>query len=161
MERVPLMRRDKKEIKDPDVMTAMLNTAHVGRLGTVGHDGSPMIKPVNFIFDDGKLYFHTALAGEKIEDIRRDNRVVFEVDQPIAYAKGIQNPCSAKYMYRSIIIKGRATIIAERAERIHALERLMKKYQPEGGYGDFLEEKLSVTGVVRIDIGEMKGKQDI
>jgi hypothetical protein len=37
----------------------------------------------------------------------------------------------------------------------------MEKYQPEGGYGDFLEEKLYVTGIVRIDIGEMKGKQDI
>jgi hypothetical protein len=37
----------------------------------------------------------------------------------------------------------------------------MKKYQPGGGYGDFREEKLSITGVVRIDIEEMAGKEDL
>jgi hypothetical protein len=161
MERLPRMRQDKKEIKDPDVITEFLKTAPIGRLGTVSQDGSPMIKPLNFIYNDGKVYFHTALIGEKIEDIRRDNRVVFEVDQPIAYVEGNQNPCSAKYLYRSVIIKGRATIIEEREEKIHALKGLMEKYQPEGGYGDFLEEKLAITGIVRIDIREMNGKQDI
>jgi hypothetical protein len=37
----------------------------------------------------------------------------------------------------------------------------MRKYQPEGGYGDFLEEKLNITGVVRIEIEEMAGKEDL
>lgn len=37
----------------------------------------------------------------------------------------------------------------------------MEKYQPEGGYGEFLEEKLKITGVVRIDIEEMSGKEDL
>lgn len=155
------MRRDKKEIKDPDVITELLKTVKVGRLGTVGQDGSPMIKPLNFVYHDGKVYFHTALAGEKIEDIRRDSRVVFEVDHPIAYVKGDQNPCSAKYLYRSVIIKGRATMCEDRVEKVHALKCLMEKYQPEGRYGDFLEAKLAITGIVRIDIGEMTGKQDI
>jgi uncharacterized protein len=155
------MRRDKKEIKDLDIITELLMTSHVGRLGTVGKDGFPMIKPINFIYNNRKLYFHTALIGEKIEDIRRDSRVVFEVDQPLVYVKGDQNPCSAKYLYRSVIIKGRATISEEKEEKIEALKGLMGKYQPEGGYGDFLEEKLSITGVVRIDICEMTGKQDI
>jgi nitroimidazol reductase NimA-like FMN-containing flavoprotein (pyridoxamine 5'-phosphate oxidase superfamily) len=161
MERVTQMRRDKKEIKDPNVITELLKTAPVGRLGTVGQDGSPMIKPLNFIYNDRKLYFHTALTGEKIEDIRRDNRIVFEVDQPIAYVAGDQNPCGAKYLYRSVIIRGRVTIIEEKEEKIRALKGLMEKYQPEGGYGDFLEEQLSITGVMRIDIWEMTGKQDI
>jgi nitroimidazol reductase NimA-like FMN-containing flavoprotein (pyridoxamine 5'-phosphate oxidase superfamily) len=155
------MRRDKKEITDPTVITELLNTVQVGRLGTVGQDGSPMIKPLNFIYNDGKVYFHSALVGEKIEDIRRDNRVVFEVDQPIAYVKGDQNPCSAKYLYRSVIIKGSALMCEDRGEKIHALKGLMEKYQPECGYVEFLEEKLAITEVVRIDIGEMTGKQGI
>jgi hypothetical protein len=37
----------------------------------------------------------------------------------------------------------------------------MEKYQPEGGYGEFLEEKLKITGVVRIDIEEMTAKEDL
>ena len=37
----------------------------------------------------------------------------------------------------------------------------MQKYQPEGGYGDYLEEKLRITGIIKIDIEEMIGKEDL
>ena len=155
------MRRYKKEITDPAAIRELLDAAHVGRLGTVSADGSPMIKPLNFVYEEGRIYFHTALAGEKMEDIRRDGRVVFEVDQPIAYTRGGTDPCSAKYLYKSVIIKGRASLCEDRVEKLHALKCLMEKYQPEGGYGDIPEEKLAVTGVVRIDILEITAKEDI
>lgn len=156
------MRRWKKEIKDRTVIVELLNTCHVGRLGTIGKDGYPMVKPLNFAYHDGKIYFHTAKEGEKIDDIKRDNRVCFEVDLPIAYIKGTAaDPCKAEYLYRSVIIKGRAYIVEDRDERIFGLRCLMEKYQPEGGYGDFLEEKLNITGVVRIDIEDMVGKEDL
>lgn len=155
------MRRALKEIKDKTVIEDILHRAAVGRLGTTGKDGYPMIKPLNFVYHQGAVYFHTAMEGEKIEDLRRDDRVCFEVDQPIAYVKGGEDPCSAGYHYRSVIIRGRARIVKERAERLAALSALMSKYQPEGGYGAFSEEKLAITGVVRIDIEEMAGKQDL
>lgn len=155
------MRRHKKAIKDPAAVKELLDAAQVGRLGTVRADGSPMIKPLNFVYEAGRIYFHTALAGEKMEDIRRDSRVVFEVDRPITYVRGGPNPCSAKYLYRSVIMKGRASVCDDREEKVRALNCLMKKYQPEGGYGDFLEEKLAITGVVKIDIDEITGKEDI
>ncbi len=155
------MRKSRKEIKDDKVIAQVLSTCHVGRLGTVGRDGYPMVKPLNFVYDGGKIYFHTALEGEKIDDIRRDDRVCFEVDLPVAYVRGRENPCTAEYLYRSVIIKGRANIVSDRAEKILALSRLMEKYQAEGGYGEFREEKLAITGIVRIDVLEMTGKQDL
>ena len=173
------MRRWKKEIKDKAIIIDLLNTCHVGRLGTIGKDGYPMVKPLNFTYamkiippsppllkggerGFGKIYFHTAKEGEKIEDIKRDNRVCFEVDLPIAYVKGTAaDPCKAEYLYRSVIIKGKAYIVEDKDERIFGLKCLMRKYQPEGGYGDFLEEKLQITGIVRIDIEEMVGKEDL
>jgi nitroimidazol reductase NimA-like FMN-containing flavoprotein (pyridoxamine 5'-phosphate oxidase superfamily) len=155
------MRRSKKEIRDRETIDTLLKTAPVGRLGTIDSDGHPMIKPLNFVYDDGKIYFHTALGGEKIDDIRRNSRVVFELDLPIAYVKGDNIPCGARYLYRSVIIKGRAALVDDRVEKVRALKSLMGKYQPEGGYGTFSEEKLTVTGVVRIDIEEMTGKEDL
>ncbi len=155
------MRKSKKEIRDKNIVIDLLNTCHVGRLGTIGKSGYPMVKPLNFAHHDNKIYFHTAKEGEKIEDIKRDNRVCFEIDLPIAYVRGDENPCRAEYLYRSVIIKGRAHIIEDRAERIFALTLLMKKYQPDGGYGDFPGEKFAITGIVRIDIGEMTGKEDL
>lgn len=155
------MRKGKKEIKDRDVIIGLLDRCPVGRLGTIGSDGWPMVKPLNFVYHDGRIYFHSAQEGEKIDDIGRDSRICFEVDLPIAYVKGNDNPCRAEFLYRSVIIKGRASIVESREERVVALVALMKKYQPEGGYGDFREEKLAITGVVRIDIEEMTGKEDL
>jgi hypothetical protein len=155
------MRRAKKEIQNRAILDNLLDTCSVGRLGTIGKDGYPRIKPVNFVCLNGKLYFHSAKEGEKIDDIVRDSRVVFEIDEPIAYVKSSMNPCSAKYLYQRVIIKGRASIVNDDGERLLALTSLMDKYQPQGDYGEFLPEKLNVTAVVRVDIEEMTGKEDI
>ncbi|MDA8103811.1 MAG: pyridoxamine 5'-phosphate oxidase family protein [Nitrospiraceae bacterium] len=156
------MRRAKKEMRDEASIFDLLTHSHVGRLGTTGRDGYPMIKPLNFAFHERTIYFHTAKEGEKIDDIRRDSRVCFEVDLPIAFVKGDgADPCRAEYLYRSVIIRGKARIVEDEEEKIMALRLLMRKYQPEGGYGDFREEKLKITGVVRIDIEEMTGKEDL
>ncbi len=155
------MRQSKKEIKDREVIIDLLHTCHVGRLGTLAGNGYPMVKPLNFVYDGGNIYFHTAKEGEKIDDIRRDNRICFEVDLPIALVRSTGSPCRAEYLYRSVIIRGRAYVVEDRGERLDALKKLMKKYQPEGGYGEFPEEKLKITGIVRIDIEEMTGKEDL
>ncbi len=156
------MRRQKKEITDRGVISALLRTAPVGRLGTLGRDGYPRIKPLNFVYIDHAIYFHSAREGEKIEDILRDNRVCFEVDLPIAYVKGsATDPCKASYLYQSVIIRGTAVLVSDEAERRKALAELMQKYQPGGGYGAFREEKLAITAVVRIDVEAMSGKEDL
>lgn len=155
------MRKGNKEIRDKDVIIELLNICHVGRLGTTRGDGYPMIKPLNFAYHDNRIYFHTAKEGEKVEDIKRDSRVCFEVDLPISYVKAKNQPCEAEYLYRSVIIRGRASFVEADEERLFALTCLMNKYQPEGGFGDYLKVKLAITGVVRIDIEEMKGKEDL
>jgi nitroimidazol reductase NimA-like FMN-containing flavoprotein (pyridoxamine 5'-phosphate oxidase superfamily) len=155
------MRKAKKEIKNKAQIDEILANAHVGRLGTIGKDGYPVIKPLNFVHTDEYIYFHSAIEGEKIEDILRDNRVCFEVDVPLHYIKAKGDPCRAFYRYRSVMLKGRAEIIEDPKEKLMAMKALMQKYQPEGGYGDFAEEKLAITAVIRIDIEVMTGKEDI
>lgn len=156
------MRKYNKRITDFNVINDILDTSHVGRLGTVGIDGWPMVKPLNFAWYEGRIYFHCALEGEKLEDIRRDERVCFEVDLPIAYVKGTaENPCRAEYLYRSVILRGRARLVESPSEKVLALNALMKKYQPEGEWRDYPEEKLDITGIVRIDIEDMSGKEDL
>ncbi len=155
------MRQAKKKILDRNLIVELLNTCHVGRLGTVGPDGYPMIKPVNFAYQEGGVYFHSARAGEKIDHISRDSRVCFEVDFPIALVKTRSTPCRAEYLYRSVIIKGRAQVVEDDAERLLGLSLLMKKYQPEGGYSDFPEDKMKITAIVRINVEEMVGKEDL
>jgi len=156
------MRKLNKKITDAKIIIDLLNSAPVGRLGTVGQDGWPMVKPLNFAYHEGRIYFHCAREGEKLDDIRRDSRVCFEVDLPVAYVKGTpDNPCRATCLYRSVIVRGRAVIAEEQGERRAALDALMRKYQSEGGYGPYLEEKLDLTCIVRVEVEGLSGKEDL
>jgi hypothetical protein len=155
------MRQAKKEITDKHQVIHLLNTCHVGRLGTIGRDGYPMVKPLNFAYHEGRIFLHSAREGEKIDDIKRDDRVCFEADLPIALVKSRGIPCKAEYLYRSVIVKGRARIVEDEAGRLFGLRQLMEKYQPEGGYGEFPDDKMKLTAIVRIDIEEMAGKEDL
>jgi len=151
----------KKEISERKTVEEILAHSAVGRLGTVNGEGYPMVKPLNFVYREGRIYFHSAREGEKIEDIKRDARVCFEVDLPLAFVRGEGSPCKADYRYQSVICTGRARVVEGIEEKLAALRALMEKYQPEGGYGDFPEEKVALTAVIRIDVLTMTGKQDL
>ena len=156
------MRKPHKRITDLAVIFNLLDTCHVGHLGTISSDGWPTIKPLNFVRLDWLIYFHCALGGEKLDDIRRDSRVCFEVDLPIAYVKGLpENPCRAEYLYRSVIIRGRATIVEDRSEKVLALNCLMRKYQPVTSFTGYCDDKIDITGIVRIDIEDLSGKEEL
>ena len=156
------MRKSNKRITDLAIINQLLQKAPVGRLGTVGPDGWPMVKPLNFACHEGRIYFHCAQEGEKLDHIRHDDRVCFEVDLSIAYLRGSEeNPCRATYLFRSVIIRGRAQLVVGRAEKVLALDLLMDKHQPNWRSGTYSEEKLALTAVVRIDIEEMVGKESL
>lgn len=156
------MRVARKEMQDRAAMDGLLERCHVGRIGTICREGHPMVKPLNYVYLDGRIYFHSARSGEKIEDISRDGRVCFEIDVPIGYVPGTpENPCAAAYRYQSVIVTGQASVVEDEAERVRALNGLMEKYQPQGGYGPFIPGKLALTAVVRIDIRQMTGKEDL
>ena len=112
-------------------MIAMLEQSPVGRMATINQKGIPVIKPVNFLYWDGKIYIHSSMKGEKIEDIQRGSPVCFEVDEPIAYVMAGKVPAKPGYYYRSIIIKGKASFVKDPHKKIKILERMMEKYQPE------------------------------
>jgi nitroimidazol reductase NimA-like FMN-containing flavoprotein (pyridoxamine 5'-phosphate oxidase superfamily) len=107
------MRHPERELKDQEAIAAILKQVLVGRIATINLKGFPVIKPVNFLYLDGKIYFHSSMKGEKIEDIRRGSPICFEVDQPIAYVIASKVACRANYYYRSIIVKGKLFLIKD------------------------------------------------
>ena len=154
------MRKVKYEITDRARIEALLASCPVGRLGTLRADGYPTVKPLNFAYDDGKIFFHGAREGEKIEDIGREPRVCFEIDVALGYVPARQQGCQATYRYESVIVRGTARILENQKERLAALDALMRKYQPEGGYSPYADDRLALTCVVCIDIKEMTGKSN-
>ena len=155
------MRRSEREIKDQETIQAILGQSQVGRMATINRKGYPVIKPLNYLYQDGKIYFHSSQKGEKMADIRRGSPVCFEVDQPVAYVSARGPACSASYYYRSVVIKGKAALVNSRKKKRKVLEDLMEKYQPEGGYAGIGDEILAKTAVIEISIEEMTGKENL
>jgi len=153
------MRHPEREIKEKETITGLLEKSVVGRIATVNRKGFPVIKPVNFVYWNGRIYVHSSLKGEKVQDIRRGNPVCFELDEPIAYVTAGERACSGNYYFRSLIIKGKATLLRQGSRKLEILGRLMEKYQPEGGYGKIPEEILRRTAIIEIVAEEMTAKE--
>jgi len=156
-----MMRRKEREIENQETIEALLGHSLVGRMATVNRKGFPVIKPVNFLYRDGKIYIHSSRKGEKIRDIHRRSPVCFEIDDPIAYVTTGGPACKASHYYRSIIAKGMAVLLKSRNTKREILEKMMEKYQPEGGYGEISEEVLGKTAVLEITIQEITGKENL
>lgn len=123
------MRRKNQELSSEETI-AILDKATSGVLGVTGDSGYPYTVPLSYVYQDGKLFFHCAKTGHKIDGIRRNDRVSFCV---IEKDEVVQNTFSTNY--RSVIVFGRARFLTEDGERRRALECLLEKYSP-----DFLEE---------------------
>jgi nitroimidazol reductase NimA-like FMN-containing flavoprotein (pyridoxamine 5'-phosphate oxidase superfamily) len=156
-----MMRRREKELKNRETMSAILEQSLVGRIATINQEGFPIIKPVNFIYLEGKIYLHSSKKGEKIGDIKRGSPVCFEVDDPIAYVVANSVACKASYYYRSIIVKGKASIVKDQGRKMKILEKIMEKYQPEGDCGGIPIEILKKTEVIEILVKEITGKENL
>ena len=85
------MRRNEKTLSDNIEIEKILSIAEVGRLATLGHDG-PVIKPVNFVYLDGAFFFHSATKGEKIDHIKANPKVCFEVEGSSEFLPATRQP---------------------------------------------------------------------
>jgi len=127
------MRRKEEEITDIREIEKLLEGCTVGRLATVGRDGYPYITPLNYVYLQQAIYFHSAAAGEKLENIAANPQVCFEVDVPLAYLDTCYDPskppCAVNQLYKSVIIRGRAEIVDDIDKKLTALNALMASHE--------------------------------
>ena len=110
---------------------------------------------------------HSHIKGEKIENIKRNSKVGFEVDKNLeflpSYFSDPEDASLADTLYISVVIKGDAILVEDKEEKVLALNGLMEKYQPEGQYEPMREDMdvLDATAVIKIIPKEMNGKYKI
>lgn len=156
------MRREYQLVTDQDMLERWLHEAVVGRLATVDEDGYPVIKPVNFVYHEGSIYFHGAPVGEKLDDIARCEQVGFEVDHAIAVTPPPERGCQTHCFYRSVIIRGRARVLGapgDVATKRRALELIIGKYSDASP--EMTEAAVQETAVVQVRVEHMTGKEDV
>lgn len=144
------------QIKSYEKAKEFLHQEHVGRMSTIDENGYPQIIPMNFVFLNDAVYMHSHPKGEKIENFKRNEKVGFEVDRELeflpSYFEDPANASLADTLYISIVIKGNASLVTNREEKTLALNGLMEKYQPEGGYDPITPNMRVLGGVAVIKI---------
>lgn len=154
-------------IKSKTKIIKFLNEEDTGRISSIDEHGFPQIIPMNFVFLNDSVYMHSHIRGEKIENIKRNSKVGFEVDRNLeflpSYFSDPEDASLADTLYISVVIKGEALLVENNEEKVLALNELMKKYQPEGRYKPMDKDMdvLDATAVIKIIPKEMNGKYKI
>jgi len=135
----------------------ILIRASSGVLACRGDGDWPYAVPLNYVYHQGLIYFHTAAAGHKMDALRRDPRVSFAVI-------GEDRIVSGEYTsyFRSVIVFGKARV-AEGDERLEALGALVEKYSgdrpPEEKHSQAHNCRQAL--MMAIDVEHMTGKEAI
>ncbi|MBU1964253.1 MAG: pyridoxamine 5'-phosphate oxidase family protein [Proteobacteria bacterium] len=149
------MRRANREIFDKSTIRALMEEALVCRIGFCD-DGLPYVVPMNFGLGENCLFLHCATEGRKLDILRQNDRVCFEMDFLREIRQG-QVSCGWGARYESVIGFGRAILVDDAAEKRFALDRIMDHYRAQGPYA-YPDDILAKTAIIRIEIESLTGK---
>ena len=152
------MTKRELQITDPEKITAILDNAKVLHLG-LAVENEPYVVPMNYGYrmEDGKLtlYLHSAVRGKKLDMIRANPRVFFELETDLVPFEG-QKPCQYGLAYSSVMGRGEARIVEDVEEKMEAMRLLMQTQT--GKDFTFNPELVSIVAVVRIDADQYTAK---
>jgi nitroimidazol reductase NimA-like FMN-containing flavoprotein (pyridoxamine 5'-phosphate oxidase superfamily) len=143
-------------IASREEMEQILREGELGYLGLAG-EGQPYVVPLNYAYAAGKILFHCALAGQKLDAIRRNPRVCFTVGRQTGEIRDHAGaPCHVDS--DSVICYGRARLLDDLTERAAALNAFNRRFRPEAP--DLPRERVEQCMAVEITIAEMTGRQE-
>ena len=149
------MRRFKQALS-PEECRAVLERGTSGVLALSGDGGWPYAVPLSYVYADGKIYFHSAKSGHKVDAIRSCPRASFcVIDQDHIV------PEEYTTYYRSVIAFGRARVLKDEGEKRAALEKLAERYSPrqEEGRRAEIDKLFQRVCMVELAVEHLSGKE--
>jgi nitroimidazol reductase NimA-like FMN-containing flavoprotein (pyridoxamine 5'-phosphate oxidase superfamily) len=169
------IRRKEKELTIEECNEILLK-AEYGTLATIGTDGYPYAVPVNYIFQNGCIYFHCATVGHKLDNIENYPNVSFNVVTDVRVipliSEGNINNNDLSFSgfdtnFNSVIVFGKAREVIEQ-EKIDGLSGLLKRFLNDADYFkykdagiEYIKNSLKRTKLIGIDIEHVTGKRGI
>lgn len=154
------MRRKDREVTDLQEMEQIIAGCKVCHVAMVDN-GMPYLVPMNFGYElrDGilALYFHCAKEGRKLDILKNNNNVCFELcieGEPV-YAK--ETPCSSGYYYQSVIGNGKMEMVSDVQEKCKGLSLLMKQVAEAEVF--FNKDQADTVCVLKIVSADFTGKK--
>ncbi|MBR5914613.1 MAG: pyridoxamine 5'-phosphate oxidase family protein [Selenomonadaceae bacterium] len=149
------MRRIKCKLSDETAEKILLEGFY-GILALSGENNYPYAVPINYAYADGKIYFHSATTGHKIDAIKNNPKASFcVVDKHEVVAEEFTS------YYSSVIAFGKMRIADNDEEKILGLKLLAEKYSPNESYEHRDKEiygKLNALVVPVLEIEHLTGK---
>jgi len=155
------MRRKDRQIKDVSELESIISRCDVCRVAFADNN-LPYIVTMNFGYSGGEhpcFYFHCASEGKKLEMMKKNNFVCFELDTDHELYEGA-NGCDWGMAFSSVVGYGRISIVEKRESRISDLDCIMSHYSARKEFS-YDERVLGNTTILRLDIEEMTGKRKI
>lgn len=148
------LRRFRQQLPQGECI-GILQTAYRGSLSLIGDGGYPYTIPVNFLYKDGKLYFHSAMEGHKLDAIRACDKACFTViDAPQ------KEPDQWWYNVRSVICFGRIHIVEDESQKDAFLRQIGAKYFPSGyDIETDMQRNAPRALVLEFDVEHISGKR--
>lgn len=131
-----------------------------GRMATCNLEGQPYIVPLNYIFYKESIYFHCAHEGQKLDNLKANAQVCFEVSHTdkLYFA---DKACNCGTRYTSVLAFGTARIVTEEAEKVDVLNALTTQFAKGRPYPHIDGKMAATCSVVRIDIDRFSGKKNV
>lgn len=151
------MRRSRQLLGSEEAETILARNTN-GVLSVLGDDGCPYGVPLSYAYAAGKLYFHGAKTGHKLDAIAACDKVSFcVVDQDQVV------PEEYTTYFRSVIAFGRARLLTDDAEKLRAVDLLAARYYPghEAERQAAIAREFAAVGVIEMTIEHMTGKEAI
>lgn len=150
------MRRKKQQLSTKECVE-ILRKRTSGVLAVFGEDGYPYAVPISYVYEDGKIYFHSAKAGHKIDAIQQNSKVSFciiDQDQVV--------PEKYTSYFRSVIVFGKVRILEDDQEKYKSIEQLAVKYAPDDREEErkkAIEQEWNAFCMLELTIERMTGKE--
>ena len=148
--------RRKNQLLPKDRTIEILEKASSGTLALLGDNDYPYAVPISYVYSGGKIYFHSANSGHKIDAIKKCNKASFcVIEQDKVVAKEYTT------YFRSVIAFGKIRIIEDEEEKYNAIKILAEKYS--GEYKEGIETEIkrffNALTMIELDIEHITGKE--
>jgi len=149
------MRRKNKKITNPKIIQDILKTADTVRIAMIDGD-EPYIVPLNYGYQNNALYIHCAKEGRKINILKTDPRVCFEIEGKSELVTG-PDACDWTLKYQSLIGYGTVEILENKNEKIAGLDILMSQFGSKKN--SYHSKHVDAIVILKLTIESISGKQ--
>jgi hypothetical protein len=150
------MRRKEKEITDKQIIEQILSNSEVCRIAMIDKD-KPYIVPLNYGYYYNSIYIHSAPLGKKIDILKQNNNVCFEIEYSSEVIKR-ELSCEWSTKYRSLIGYGTIDIITDFEQKKKGLDIIMAHYgKPDNNI--YKDKQVEFIVILKLNIDQITGKQ--